>query len=64
MAQWLRALTAIQEDPGLIPSTHIAACNCLLTVQCHKINAIFWPHWALGIDMVHRHACRQNTHIK
>ena len=29
MAQWLRALTALSEDPGSIPSTHMAAHNCL-----------------------------------
>ena len=29
MAQRLRALTALPEDPGSIPSTHMAAHNCL-----------------------------------
>ena len=29
MAQWLRALTAPPEDPGSIPSTHMAVCSCL-----------------------------------
>ena len=29
MAQWLRALTAPPEDPGSIPSTHMAARSCL-----------------------------------
>ena len=29
MAQWLRALTALPEDPGSILSTHMAAHNCL-----------------------------------
>ncbi|CAO2645611.1 hypothetical protein LEMLEM_LOCUS27546 [Lemmus lemmus] len=29
MAQWLRALTALPKDPGSIPSTHMAAHNCL-----------------------------------
>jgi hypothetical protein len=29
MTQWLRALTAFPEDLGSIPSTHMAAHNCL-----------------------------------
>jgi hypothetical protein len=29
MAQQLRALTAFSEDPGSIPSTHMAIYNCL-----------------------------------
>ena len=29
MAQWLRALAAHPEDPGLVPSTHMAAQNHL-----------------------------------
>ena len=28
MAQQLRALTALPENPGSIPSTHMAAHNC------------------------------------
>ncbi|KAK7798640.1 hypothetical protein U0070_002731 [Myodes glareolus] len=35
MAQRLRALTALPEDPGLIPSTHMAAHNCL-KMQFHE----------------------------
>ena len=29
IAQWLRAPAALPEDPGLIPSTHVVAHNCL-----------------------------------
>ena len=32
MTQWLRAVAALLEDLGLIPSTHIAAHNCLTPV--------------------------------
>ena len=28
MAQWLRALAALSEDPGSIPNTHTADHNC------------------------------------
>jgi hypothetical protein len=29
MAWWLKALSALEEDPGLIPSTHTATHNHL-----------------------------------
>ena len=29
LAQWLKALPALPEDPGLIPSTHMVAYNSL-----------------------------------
>ena len=29
MAQWLGALAALGEDPGLVPSAHVVAHNCL-----------------------------------
>lgn len=29
MAQWLRALTILAKDPGLIPRTQMVAYNCL-----------------------------------
>lgn len=32
MARWLRALTILPEDPGLVPSTHMAALNHLTPV--------------------------------
>jgi hypothetical protein len=28
LAQWLRALAALSEDPGSIPRTHMTAYNC------------------------------------
>jgi L-lactate utilization protein LutB len=28
MAQWLKALAGLLEDPGLAPSTHMVAHNC------------------------------------
>lgn len=31
MGQWLRMLTALSEEPGSVPSTHIRLHNCLLT---------------------------------
>ena len=32
MAQQLRVLAALPEDPGKIPSTHMAVHNCLIQV--------------------------------
>lgn len=32
MAQWLSVLVAFAEDPGLIPSIHMVAHNCLTPV--------------------------------
>jgi hypothetical protein len=32
MAQWLRVLALLLEDPGSIPSTHVTADNCLTSV--------------------------------
>lgn len=29
MAWWFRTLAALEKDWGLIPSTPVAACNCL-----------------------------------
>jgi hypothetical protein len=50
MAQKSRTLAAFPEDPGLIPSTNMAAHNHLeLEFQD---NALFWPplHQACGIQ--------------
>jgi hypothetical protein len=33
MAQWLRALAALPEDPGSMPSNHMAAPNCIFQLQ-------------------------------
>ena len=39
VTQWLRALAALPEDPGLIPSTHITAHN-FLQLQVWEIQHI------------------------
>jgi hypothetical protein len=40
MAQWLRALAALPEDPSSIPSTHMADHNGLYL----QIQGIGYPH--------------------
>jgi len=62
MAQWLRALAALLEDPSSIPSTHI---TWWLTTVCNSIfraSSTFWPPWVSGTQVEHRLICRQNTH--
>lgn len=50
MTQWLRALTALAEDLGLIPSPYMVTLN------------FFLLPWATGIQVVHICTFRQNTH--
>jgi hypothetical protein len=38
MAQWLRALSILPKDPGSIPSTHMAAHNCLTASHHFTLN--------------------------
>lgn len=51
MAQWLRAPAALPEDPGSLPSNHIAAHNCLW-LQSGRSNAFFWPPQTSGMCIV------------
>ena len=48
MAQWLRVLVALPEDPGSIPSIHMAAHDCLTPVPG-------------DLAFSFRHSGRQNT---
>lgn len=53
-AQWLRALTALPEDPGSIPSTHTVAPSHLQFQLQGVPRALFWPWWVPSIKIVHR----------
>lgn len=58
-ARWLRALRILPEDPGLVPSTHMAALNHLTPVLGDLM-----PSSGLQgncMHMVHRNTYRQNT---
>lgn len=57
MTQEFRALTMLPESQGLTPRTYKVAHN-----QFRASNALFWPPWKLGMHMVPRHACSQDTH--
>lgn len=47
-AQRLRALTALPEDSGSIPSTHIHGGSQSFVLSCPRRSddALFWPLWA------------------
>lgn len=53
----LRALAALKNDSGLIPSTHIVGHNS----SPRGSNALFWPPQASDMHMMYLHACKQNT---
>lgn len=60
MAQRLQALTALVEDPGLSPSTHMTSQNHY-NPSSKGSDAFFWLPCALGTHMMLRHTYRQNT---
>lgn len=51
MAQWLRAVTALAKDMGLVPSTHILA-HTVSNSGFIRLNALFWLPQALHIHNV------------
>lgn len=57
----LRALAAFPENPGSGPSTHVVAHNHPRR-QFQRTQCLLWPPWAPGIEMFHRHTCRQTLH--
>lgn len=62
IAQWLRILTALPVDFGLILSTHVAettTCN----FNSRRLNTVFWPPPSLGTLRVNLQTCRPNVHI-
>lgn len=57
----MHSLTALAADLSSIPSTYITAHNCL-NLSSRGSDSHSWPLWAPGTQIVHIHACRQNTH--
>lgn len=41
-------------------SQHPHAAHNHLWLQSQASSTFFWPHWPLGLHVVHRHRCRQN----
>ena len=63
MTQRLRALVNLQEDLGLIITTHMAAHNCNSSPM--GSNLLLWHPQALGhLHAVHRHTWKQSTHTR
>ena len=57
MPQQLRALAILEEDSGLVPSTHIVAK--VHNSNSRESNTFFWPTQVQGIHMVHMDTCTQ-----
>lgn len=53
-AQWLKALATLSEDPGSIPSTHMAQLPLLPLPEDLVSSSDLHEH-----QVVHRHMCRQ-----
>lgn len=62
MAQRLRTLAILTEDPGSI-STPTCPLTIIYNASPRKSYVLFWPCWAQGMYMLHRHTGRQNSHI-
>ena len=62
MTQWLRALVVLAEDLGSGPGTHTWQLPDVPNSSSKKPDALFWPLQALGMRMMQRQTCRQNTH--
>ena len=60
LERWLRrALVALAEDPGLIPSSHMATNNCNSSSGDPMPSPDLFGHC---MTWVHLHTCRQYTH--
>lgn len=64
VAQWLRGLGGCScRRPGFDSSTHSEAHNCLYNSSSSGPDTVFCLPPALGTQVVHRHWCRQNSHM-
>lgn len=61
MAQWSRAQTTLTEDPGSIPSIHMAVDKFLTLVLGN--DAIFWSLWAPHTCGVHIYMQAEHPYI-
>lgn len=58
MAQLLKALATVPEDPGVIPSPHMVAQQLSVTLILGESTVLFWLLCAL---CAHSHVYRQST---
>jgi hypothetical protein len=61
MLQWGRALAALAEDLGYIPSTHIRQLTNACNSSSRDSDIVFWLLGAPGTHRVDRHISRKNT---
>lgn len=59
----LRALAALAKEMDLVASTH-KWLTTIFSATSRQINALSWPPWAAGMNVVHTHAGKTLTHIK
>jgi hypothetical protein len=59
MIQWLRAIVALAEDQGLVPSIHTGWLKIVYNSCFQGSVALFWPEQATGIHMMHIHTYGQ-----
>lgn len=62
MSQRLRALTAVAEDWGLGPSTHIHGAHNLNNSSSKGVRCPLLISVVSEIHMVHTHTCMHNIH--
>lgn len=55
------SMAVLPEGPTWTPSTHMAVYYC--NSKSRGFDPFFWPLQTLGTYTLHRHICRQNTHI-
>lgn len=59
MAQWLRTVAILSEDPGMLPNFYLVVHKHLeLQFQGTQCSLLF----SEGMHTAHRCTCRQNTH--
>ena len=63
MAQKLRTLAALAENPGSVPNNHMAAHNHVY-LQFQASNTLFWLPRASSIHMVYTHESKHTYKMK
>lgn len=62
LAQWLRELTSLPENPGSIPNPYMWCLSIIYKSSSRGSNSLFCPLLAPGIHMTHKHICKIPIH--
>lgn len=63
IAQWLRVLATLGEDPVFNTSTHVAATTICNSISISRISDIvFWTPAPTDIAVLHTYTCKQRLH--